>query len=1118
MRPVLLQMEGFASFRERAEVRFDDTDYFVLVGSTGAGKSTVIDAMTFALYGTVARWEHETKVQSALAATVNRGVVRLVFDVGGARYSVVREVRRSRGKNAGVSVRSVRLERFAEPTAVGDAEDETEVLASDGEVTAAVERLLGLNFKHFCACVALPQGEFAKFLRAKAGDRQEILVKLLGWEVYKKIAQSAGTRATDQRQRADVLSGRLGAYTEVTEAAVELLAARVGVLEKLTDRVDSALPEMAAVATEHDAAQGQVRTLEAERAHLTGIEVPAEVAGLHRDLRAALTVQTAAKTACDAAQKADDVARAELRNAPDRSALEETRRRWAELAETTSALPELQSLQEISAEVVRGKDEHVAQATVKAGLALEHRDAAGRTAAETAAQVLGVRREHDLLAAVEAPADLAAVVAAGEQARDLTAAAELRVAAAERADAEARAAVAGLPSASSLSEVLNHARTVRDICTAQLADVPRLATQQADLARVTAEHDAAVKVLAEAEQAVAAAEVANRAAVLREQLVPGEPCPVCDQDVHTVPPPHEVASLTAARADRAAATRGQEGAAEVLRRLQSVVERTLDTRAAELAKARQVLAVIDADVPLTDDVLGEVVHRASAIVTRFEADLNVRAKAEQRVTDLHRELTEAREEREAAHQATADVSTALDVMRTTLRRHRDPLVTLGAPHLDEADVRTAWDQFTAWVGDALAARAADLPVLSESAASAQSVHEAAEQALTVASADLEMCQKLAVEAKLSLQGLTTQLDERGKRRAELERLLDGAQPAMDVERELARIAILENTVERTHSGLTEARAHLGTADTAVREVDQVVARARQGLGRARDPLAALGAPELDPSDLHTAWTSLVQWAQEKAEQSAARLDTATAAVNDTRTLLDRLEQELTTDLQAAEVSAGQPVGEKAAVAVATALTQARSEHRRMAERLAERAGLRADIRDAEEQSQVARLLADHLRSDKFQRWLVDSAIDTLVKEASALLFELSGGQFDLTYSKSEFHVVDHNEADADRPVKTLSGGETFQASLALALALSSQMGALAAEGAARLDSIFLDEGFGTLDEDTLDTVASTLENLANSGSRMVGIITHVGALAERVPVRFRVVRDAASSRIVRESL
>ena len=117
------------------------------------------------------------------------------------------------------------------------------------------------------------------------------------------------------------------------------------------------------------------------------------------------------------------------------------------------------------------------------------------------------------------------------------------------------------------------------------------------------------------------------------------------------------------------------------------------------------------------------------------------------------------------------------------------------------------------------------------------------------------------------------------------------------------------------------------------------------------------------------------------------------------------------------------------------------------------------------------MLGGLLRSDQFPRWLVASALDTLVADASAGLAELSGGQFELTHDEGEFLVVDHADADARRPVKTLSGGETFQASLALALALSAQMSSLAAEGAARLDSIFLDEGFGTLDEANLDVVA-----------------------------------------------
>ena len=166
---------------------------------------------------------------------------------------------------------------------------------------------------------------------------------------------------------------------------------------------------------------------------------------------------------------------------------------------------------------------------------------------------------------------------------------------------------------------------------------------------------------------------------------------------------------------------------------------------------------------------------------------------------------------------------------------------------------------------------------------------------------------------------------------------------------------------------------------------------------------------------------------------------------------------------------------------------------------------------------MARLLGDLLRSDRFPRWLVTAAVDALVAEASVTLAGLTGDQFDLTHEAGEFYVVDHADADSRRSVRTLSGGETFQASLALALALSSQMSTLAAAGAARLDSIFLDEGFGTLDPETLEVVATTLETLAQ-GQRMVGVITHVPALAERVPVRFVVSRNARTSSVAREGL
>ncbi|HWG99850.1 MAG TPA: SbcC/MukB-like Walker B domain-containing protein, partial [Pilimelia sp.] len=204
-------------------------------------------------------------------------------------------------------------------------------------------------------------------------------------------------------------------------------------------------------------------------------------------------------------------------------------------------------------------------------------------------------------------------------------------------------------------------------------------------------------------------------------------------------------------------------------------------------------------------------------------------------------------------------------------------------------------------------------------------------------------------------------------------------------------------------------------------------------------------------------------------------------------------------------------------AAAVAVERAQAEHRLLTQRREQLAGLRRQREAHERDARVARALAGHLRANNFERWLLEEALDVLVDGASRILRELTGGQYDLAHTKGEFFVVDHHDAGLRRGVRTLSGGETFQASLALALALSEQLAGLATH-AASLESIVLDEGFGTLDAATLDTVATTLETLAARGDRMVGVVTHVPALAERVPVRFEVRKDARTARIERVGL
>ena len=181
-------------------------------------------------------------------------------------------------------------------------------------------------------------------------------------------------------------------------------------------------------------------------------------------------------------------------------------------------------------------------------------------------------------------------------------------------------------------------------------------------------------------------------------------------------------------------------------------------------------------------------------------------------------------------------------------------------------------------------------------------------------------------------------------------------------------------------------------------------------------------------------------------------------------------------------------------------------------RIARAAELAQRRKEREARSALYATLAQHLRADQFLAYVQEEALRFLAEDGSRHLNRLSSGRYSLVCEEQEFAVVDHWNADARRSVKTLSGGETFLASLSLALALAESLARLSAEGRAgeALESLFLDEGFGTLDGETLDAVVDALEAL-QGGERMVGIVTHIPDLAERLPARLEVKRQASTA-------
>src|SRR5712692_7444632 len=218
MRPVRLLLDGFGSYRKPTEADLSDVEFFALVGPTGAGKSTLIDGMCFALYGTVPRWGKENVIAQALAPAANLCRVCLVFESAGKRYNVVRElVRDRRGE---VHTKAARLELLdrsvpADAPLADMLAAVVEPLAEGADVKARVQEILGLSYDHFTQSVLLPQGRFSEFLHAKAADRQDLLVELLAFGVYNTVGQLA-------RRRGDIAAAQMktarSARDELAEA------------------------------------------------------------------------------------------------------------------------------------------------------------------------------------------------------------------------------------------------------------------------------------------------------------------------------------------------------------------------------------------------------------------------------------------------------------------------------------------------------------------------------------------------------------------------------------------------------------------------------------------------------------------------------------------------------------------------------------------------------------------------------------------------------------------------------------------------------------------------------------------------------------------------------------
>ena len=382
------------------------------------------------------------------------------------------------------------------------------------------------------------------------------------------------------------------------------------------------------------------------------------------------------------------------------------------------------------------------------------------------------------------------------------------------------------------------------------------------------------------------------------------------------------------------------------------------------------------------------------------------------------------------------------------------------------------------------------------------------EARSVADAWTAAAKALAV-AEEKLADLTADL-------ADVEARVHDAPARVDVQKELDEHGRVTVELERSRETLATARVAHSTAIAQRDAAAELERTARAAYDDARDAVAALKPPRRrgGSTSLLDEWHALVEWASGEAERRAhdvEAIDEKIARLSD-----ERSERLTALAQQCAEVELDVPRGVEPVAAAREALGAARARHDTLVTRAGDAARLGDELAAAEARRELAHGLSVHLNATHFEKWLLDEALVTLAEGATELLMALSGEQYSLQVDakSGNFVVVDHRNADEVRSARTLSGGETFLASLALALALADRIATLAARGAARLESIFLDEGFGSLDPDTLDVVASAIEELGATG-RVVGVVSHVTELAERLPVRYELERAGNASTIQR---
>jgi DNA repair protein SbcC/Rad50 len=990
-----LQVEAFGPFAERVAVDFDALSaagLFLLTGATGAGKTSILDAVCFALYGEVPGDRQSAKrLRSDQAVDGTAPRVTMELTLAGRRFRIVRSPAWQRPKKRGTGTTTQQASVLLSERR---GEEWHPLSTRLDEAGHQITHLVGLNLSQFCQVAMLPQGRFQAFLRARSEERHKLLQQLFRTARFEDVERWLADRRRALRRESLVHHDQVA-----------------GLVSRLSEAAGSPLPE---TWDPHDlcppAETGEVTEWAASRAEA------AEVAA-----RAAAARCEGAVTDEAVARKALDVARQ----------LREAQHRYAEALTSHDRL---------------------------AAAAPDHHRKIDRLAgARRAAEVVPLARIAD------------------EQARAAARAGDLSYSRTQSA-----AAVLGVPATEVDDDVLVERRD-RAVATAAEARALLPRERALDQLRREVEESEALGIRLESEHDrldQQLRELPSRIEVLRERAsesLEAERDLVGARDqVASLRTRREAADLALRLGDELASARDLhrqaiDQAQELRESWLQIQEQRIRGTAAELAGG----LVVGDDCP----VCGSCDHPRPAAAQAGAPDATAEKAARRRVDD-------AEAARHAHDVRVRELTTRLETARATAGGD------LAALDDELAAAESGLQRLTTLAGEAPDRRTALL-----AAEDRQSELDARREALA---------RDRAVNA--------TSLDRRHHEAAAIESELSGLLSGSGCN-SLTELADERDAVAEACTRALLARDGARRADQALASVREQLAEAAVAAGF-EDAESALAAA-LDPATLSRLEREIQSHQQAVAGAEAILSDPA----------LRRQADLAPPDVPAREAGHQQAVDD---LARATSTAEA---SRSIVERVSRLGRRLSDALDAwrpvrSELELVTRLasLVDGSSSDNRLRmrlsgYVLASRLAQVVAAANVRLSRMSDQRYALEHTGGRgagetrgglsLLVRDEWSGEARDPA-TLSGGETFVVSLALALGLAD---VIAHEvGGSDLDTLFVDEGFGSLDAETLDDVMDTLDSL-REGGRVVGVVSHVAHLRERIPTQLHVEKRRRGSAV-----